>query len=151
MLPYEGYGVSLIILAGMTAPILCVGIFYYLKKRLEHKQIMMAIDKGVPLSTILPPPAGPASPVWVKHVSLGVATLVVALGFLVAPRMSDQNNEIVVIGFAIGGFGVYWVVRGLLNRRYASRLMARRPGATLESGLTPETSSCSSSEPEGHA
>ena len=60
MLPYEGYGVSLIILAGITAPILCLGIFYYLRKRLEHKQILMAIEKGVSLSRILPPPASPA-------------------------------------------------------------------------------------------
>jgi hypothetical protein len=138
MLPYEGLGMSLVILALVTAPLLCLGIFYYLKKRLEHQQILMAIEKGVPLSKILPPPPGPASPVWIKYVSLGIAAIILACGILINEWVAGDVE--VVAAFAICGFGAYWIVRGLLNYRYASPRAASRTGAAVKPGPAAETS-----------
>jgi hypothetical protein len=45
----------LLVLLGVSSPIIVVGVIYYLKKRLEHKQIMAAIEKGTPLSDFIPP------------------------------------------------------------------------------------------------
>jgi hypothetical protein len=102
----------LIILLGLSSPILVVGIIYYMKKRLEHKQIMAAIEKGVPVSDLIPPKPQPAGPPWIKYVSVGIALPIIALGFLVHGRIET------VIAFVLCGVGAGWVVRGVLHRKY---------------------------------
>jgi hypothetical protein len=54
MSPQEAFGVALIVALSFL-PVIVVGVVYYLKKRLEHKQIMAAIEKGTPLSELRPP------------------------------------------------------------------------------------------------
>ncbi len=44
-----------IVFASMTAVGFVIGLVVYSKKRLEHKQIMAAIEKGMPLSELVPP------------------------------------------------------------------------------------------------
>ncbi|MHC4457487.1 MAG: hypothetical protein ACYS0I_10425, partial [Planctomycetota bacterium] len=64
----------LIIFVGMASPIIVIGLVYYLKKRLEHKQIMAAIEKGTPLSELRPPK--PKGPLWIRSLTAGIALLV---------------------------------------------------------------------------
>ena len=102
----------LIILLGVTSPIIVVGVVYYLKKRLEHKQIMAAIEKGTPLSELLPPKPQLAGPGWIRYMSIGIMLPIISLGFLLGGAHQT------IIAFALIGVGAGWLVRGLLHRKY---------------------------------
>jgi len=106
----------LIILVGVTSPIIVVGVVYYLKKRLEHKQIMAAIEKGIPLSELVRPKPQLAGPGWIRYVSLGIALVIVSLGCMLVPFGIVNSWTIVAFGLLGGGAG--WLVRGLLHRKY---------------------------------
>jgi len=108
---------ALIVFIGISSPIIVVGVIYYLKKRLEHKQIMAAIEKGTPLSEIIPPKPKLAGPAWIKYVSTGIALIIVGLGFTSLNPMHTQ--EVGALIFVIlCGIGVAMLVRGLLHRKY---------------------------------
>ncbi len=126
----DGIEVFLIFL-GMASPILIIGIFYYLKKRLEHKQIMAAIEKGVPFPNIKPPKQlGPGS---IKNITAGIAMLIIAVAlayFMYVVHRYQYNHSvghflIVVILFA---FGIARVIRGLLQRNVEKKIQIPTPG-----------------------
>jgi len=103
---------ALLVCLGISSPIIVVGVIYYLKKRLEHKQIMAAIEKGTPLSEIIPPKPKPAGPAWIKYVSIGIALLIIAFGFLFGGQLD------VVVPFVLCAVGAAMLIRGLLHRKY---------------------------------
>lgn len=109
-----------IILLGVSSPIIVVGVIYYLKRRLEHKQIMAAIEKGTPLSEIIPPkpkPVGPVGPAWIKYLSTGIALIIIGLGFTFLNPM-HTNDVGKLIFMVLCGIGVAMLIRGLLHRKY---------------------------------
>jgi len=112
----QAFGV-LVILLGVCSPIIVVGVIYYLKKRLEHKQIMAAIEKGTPLSEIMPPKPKPAGPAWIKYVSTGIALLIIGLGFVLGGLGRGEDIGILIF-FALCGVGAAMLIRGLLHRKY---------------------------------
>jgi hypothetical protein len=107
----------LLILLGVSSPIIVVGVIYYLKKRLEHKQIMAAIEKGTPLSEIIPPKPKPAGPAWIRYLSAGIALIIIGLGFALFNPMYTKNVGILIF-LVLGGVGAAMVIRGLLRRKY---------------------------------
>ena len=113
MSPEEAFGVFLVLL-GCAGPVVIVGVVYYLKKRLEHKQIMAAIEKGTPLSELRPPK--PNGTLWIKNLTIGIALLVIGLGWSLMVPVG--HNSMFLIALALIGVGIAWVVRGLLNRKY---------------------------------
>lgn len=104
----EGFAI-LLVLVGLACPVIVLGVVYYMKKRLEHKQIMAAVEKGTALSELVSPKQ--RSPLWIKSICLGVATLIIAFG-LVMPLQPGTT-----IAFVVTGVGAAWIVRGLLLRR----------------------------------
>lgn len=108
---------ALIVFLGISSPLIAVGVIYYLKKRLEHKQIMMALEKGTPLSEIMPPKPKPAGPAWIKFVSAGIMLLVIGLGFVLGGLGRGEDIGILIF-FVLGGIGVGMLIRGLLHRKY---------------------------------
>ncbi|MHC4087049.1 MAG: DUF6249 domain-containing protein [Planctomycetota bacterium] len=112
----QAFGV-LVILLGVCSPIIVVGVVYYLKKRLEHKQIMAAIEKGTPLSEIMPPKPKPAGPAWIKYVSTGIALIIIGLGFTQYNPM-NTNDVGMSIFMILCGVGIAMLIRGLLHRKY---------------------------------
>ena len=108
---------ALIVFIGISSPIIVVGVIYYLKKRLEHKQIMAAIEKGTPLSEIMPPKPKPAGPAWIKHVSLGIMLLIIGLGFTFLNPLYTAHSGMSIFTILFG-VGAGLVVRGLLHRKY---------------------------------
>ena len=106
-----------LIFLGMASPVLIICLFYYLKKRLEHKQVMAAIEKGVPFSTIKPPK--PIGPVWIKNLTAGIALLIFSIGFIFVAFVFSCRFDapfsilIVIILFALG---ISRIIRGLLQR-----------------------------------
>jgi len=108
---------ALIVFIGISSPIIVIGVIYYLKKRLEHKQIMTAIEKGTPLSEIIPPKPVPAGPAWIKYVSTGVMLIIIGLGFTFLNPM--HTSDVGALIFAVlCGVGVGLLIRGLLHRKY---------------------------------
>ena len=103
-----------IILLGVSSPIIVIGVVYYLKKRLEHTQIMAAIEKGTPLSELRPPKPQPVGPVWIKYLSFGVGIMVTGAGLLLSSR---RGPEVLIVPVILG-VGVCLLVRGLLHRKY---------------------------------
>ena len=108
-------GVQITGILGIMVPIIfiiVIGVVHYLKKRLEHKQIMAAIEKGIPLSELLPPKPQLAGPGWIRYASIGIMLPIISLGFLLGGRHET------IIAFALIGVGAGWLVRGLLHRKY---------------------------------
>ncbi len=120
--PIVGGLTALIVFVGLSTPIIVVGVIYYYKKRLEHKQIMAAIEKGTPLSELKP--AKPTGPLWIKNLTSGIAMLIVAAGLACIPLLGHFDGPpgpppfvyfvVAVIFFAIG---ISRLIRGLLQRK----------------------------------
>jgi len=108
---------ALIVFIGISSPIIVVGVIYYLKKRLEHKQIMTAIEKGTPLSEIIPPKPKLAGPAWIKYVSTGIALLIIGFGLAFYNPMYTRHFGMSIL-FILGGVGAAMLIRGLLHRKY---------------------------------
>ncbi len=127
---------AFIILLGVSSPIIVVGVIYYLKKRLEHKQIMMAIEKGTPLSEIIPPKPRPVGPAWIKYVSTGIALIIIGLGFTYFNPM-DTRYFGMSIFWILCGIGVAMLIRGLLHRKYYLKGQASNGNNTVEGKKSP--------------
>ena len=122
----EMIGVSIILLAifgGIASPliVLIVGLFYHLKKKLEHKQVMAAIEKGMPY----PIKTQQVSPSWIKNFTAGIGCLIIAAG-IVCLRLAiihgggaDYEQTIGYFGVALIFFaiGISRLIRGLLQRK----------------------------------
>ena len=125
----------LIIFVGMASPIIVVGLIYYLKKRLDHKQIMAAIEKGTPLSELRP--AKPKGPLWIRSITAGIALLVISLPFLymfLRPLIrGDHTHEGRLLPFAIFfAIGIAFFIRGLLQRKAQQQI---RPSDQSDAGV----------------
>ncbi|MHC4459010.1 MAG: hypothetical protein ACYS0I_18365 [Planctomycetota bacterium] len=111
---------ALIVFVGFSSPIIVVGLVYYLKKRLDHKQIMAAIEKGTPLSELRPPKT--KGPLWIRSLTAGIALLVISLPFLymfLRPLVrGDHTHEGRLLPFGIFfAIGIAFFIRGLLQRK----------------------------------
>jgi len=110
--PIIGGLTVLIIFLGLSSPIIIIGLIYYLKKRLEHKQIMAAIEKGTPLSELKP--VKPTGPLWIKNFTVGIALLIVSVGIVCIwlVRFShegydyDESFGFFVVAVALFAFGI---------------------------------------------
>jgi hypothetical protein len=106
--------IVLVVFFFVSLVVLILGLFEYSKKRLEHKQILAAIEKGIPLSELKPPKPQPAGPSWIRYISVGIALVVVALVVLLFKHWGPAEIVIAVLM----GTGVAWTIRGLLHRKY---------------------------------
>ena len=128
----RGIGIFMILL-GLSSPIIIVSLIYYLKKRLEHKQIMAAIEKGTPLSELmLVPPAKPTGPLWIKNLTAGIALLIVAVA-LVGIWLVHLSHEgygydgsfgYLLVGVILFAIGISRLIRGLLQRKTQQQIQS---------------------------
>ena len=105
-----------VIFLGMSSPVLIIGLVYYYMKRLEHKQILAAIEKGTPLSELKPPKQKQNGVLWIRNLTFGIALIIIGLAFLVAGPGGDTIA--LFIAFVLCGVGLAWLIRGLLYRKY---------------------------------
>ena len=110
----EALGITLM-LAAFMIPVVVIFLFVYFAKRLEHKQIMTAIEKGTPLSELRPLRFRHTGPTWIRHIAFGIMALFIAMGFLFS------HSEWTLVGFILCGVGVGGIVRGVLCRKYAGQ------------------------------
>jgi uncharacterized membrane protein YciS (DUF1049 family) len=107
-----------IVFASMTAIAIVIGLIIYFAKQLEHKRIMAAIEKGLPLSELVqhkPRPASPAGTAWIRYLCGGIIVLFIAFGFLLGKGMWGGEG---LVAFVLLGVAVSLIVRGLLYRKY---------------------------------
>ena len=104
----------LITFLAMSSPVLIIGLVYYFTKRLEHKQIMAAIERGTPLSELKPPKQNGVP--WIRNLTFGIALIIIGLAFLVAGPGGDAIA--LFIALVLCGVGLAWLIRGLLYRKY---------------------------------
>jgi hypothetical protein len=113
---------ALIVFVGISTPIIVVGMVYYYKKRLEHKQIMAAIEKGIPLSEIMPQKKN--GPSWIKNLTGGIMMLLIAAGFVVMQILMHRHGwplnpflifSVIPIVFFANGIAA--LIRGILQRK----------------------------------
>jgi len=113
----------LIVFVGLSTPIIIVGMVYYYKKRLEHKQIMAAIEKGIPLSEIMPPK--PQARTWINDITKGIAMLVIAAATAIifgamlfcGHRPIFPFGVLFIVPAVFLGNGIAALVRGILQRK----------------------------------
>lgn len=99
--------------------------FGFYKKRLEHRQIMAAIEKGIPLSELRP--AVKAGPTWIRNLTAGITLLIIGIGLACILLVRCIHNTfgglnierstgffIAAVLFAIG---ISRIIHGLLLRK----------------------------------
>ncbi len=122
-----GVGIMIFIMfLGIASPILIICLVYYLKRRLDHKQVMAAIEKGTPLSDLkfLKPPK-PTGPLWIKNLTVGITFLIISAGLVGAGlvycggRIPDDENVWggFIVTLILFASGVARLIRGLLQRK----------------------------------
>ena len=137
MSPNEAFGVALILIA-CAVPVIVVGVVYYLKKRFEHKQIMIALEKGTPLSELRSVKPKPVGPIWIKYLSSGVLIFAIGLAFIVAgPRM---GSPMLFVGLILCGVGIASLIRSLLYRKYQPKSQLSANSNTAENRNAPDVS-----------
>jgi hypothetical protein len=109
--------------------------YFMNKKRLEHQQIMAAIEKGTPLSELRPIKKEGSN--WIKNITGGITSLIIGIGIavivmIVKKFQFDEDAGIGII-FALVFFaiGVSRLIRGILQRKYDKALSSEK--STLNS------------------
>jgi hypothetical protein len=118
-----GVGILLfLIFLGMASPVIIIGLIYFLKKRLDHKQVMAAIEKGTPLSDLKP--LKRTGPLWIKNLTAGIALIVISAGLVgfrfVCSEALTLPGEVwgwFFVALILFAIGVSRLIRGLLQRR----------------------------------
>ena len=119
---YDEVIIVAIVFASIIALAIVIGFVVYFAKRLEHKQILAAIEKGIPPSKLKSPEVRSAGPAWIKHISSGIIMLAVAAAF--ALRFEELsyagNGPGIFVAVILCGVGIALIVRGLLYRKYSA-------------------------------
>lgn len=124
----------------VIALIIMLTWYFMNKKRLEHQQIMAAIEKGTPLSELRPVKKEGAN--WIINISAGIGLTLVGIGILTAvlwgTRARGQANEESGIGFIIGlvflGIGITRLIRGILQRKADKAISSEKSALDTNKG-----------------
>ena len=128
---------AFIVLLGVASPIIIICLVYYFKKRLEHKQIMAAIEKGTPLSELRPVKKH-TGPAWIRAYTSGIAMLIIAVGLtfvillMLRTGAAWQFVILLLIPVVFFGNGLGAFIRG--------RMLKKIPEQTPPEQNTPECS-----------
>jgi hypothetical protein len=109
----------------VVVTVFIIMIFWYFvsKKRLEHQQILAAIDKGTPLSELRP--INKKESTWIKSFSTGIAFLLMGIGFVSIATYStltkkpdeDAGFGLFIASIVFLAFGAAGVVSGILKKK----------------------------------
>ena len=116
--------IATIVLAILVVAMVIFTALY--KRRLEHKQIMAAIEKGTPLSDLKP--VKNKGPAWIRNLTAGIILLIIGIAlaciswlsygdFAVDGRPTTEKSAILFIALVIFAVGVGRLIRGLLMRK----------------------------------
>ena len=134
-----------IVFASMVTVAIVIGLIAYFCKRLEHKQILAAIEKGTPLSELKPPKEQQNGSLWIRNLTFGVAMLIIGIALIFVGSTTIGGPGGHFLAFVFFAIGVAWIIRGLLFRKYQAKSGLSANGNTAEyknpnSGSVPGTS-----------
>jgi hypothetical protein len=121
-----------IVFSSMATVAIVIGLIAYFCKRLEHKQILAAIEKGVPLSDLKSRKDEPVGPAWIKYLTGGIIFFFVGLAFLFGGAVWDRGGVGPFVAFIMCGIGLAWLLRGLLYRKYEKQSQLSANNNTAE-------------------
>jgi hypothetical protein len=107
----------------LILPILFILWIVLYKKKLQHQQILAAMEKGVPVSELMARPTNTIS--WVKNISAGaglafigivILILLFATGFFGPKTQGDEAFGMLLIPTIIFGVGLIFLLRGILQK-----------------------------------
>jgi H+/gluconate symporter-like permease len=117
-------------------------IFWYFlsKKRLEHQQILAAIEKGTPLSELRPLEKTGSD--WIRSLTIGIAFLLMGLGIITIMLLTSKpifsfgdariGSFLAVIFLAVG---IARIIRGILQRKADKNLSSGKSALDADKGL----------------
>jgi hypothetical protein len=130
-----------IVFSSMATVVVVISLVAYFCKRLEHKEILAAIEKGTPLSELKSRKLEPAGPVWVRYLTGGIIFFFVGLAFLFGGPVWDHRGGIgPFVAFILCGVGIAWLLRGLLYRKYEKQGWPSVNDSASVSNSAPEVS-----------
>jgi hypothetical protein len=111
---------SISIIVGYVIVVITMFSFLFFVRRLKHKEIMAAIEKGVSLPEL--GKTRPRSPRWITNISAGIGFLIVSLLLLTEflydlIRRNDFGYSVLLFFGVLFAIGVVFLVRGLLQRK----------------------------------
>lgn len=105
-------------------PLILIILYFFYRRRLEHKQILAAIEKGIaPTDLHL---SKTAASVWIKNLTAGITLLLIAIGLIGWHLLRRQTSDVfedweprgwIFIVVILSAFGITRVIRGLLQRK----------------------------------
>lgn len=129
-----------IVFSTMATVVIIIGLIAYFCKRLEHKEILAAIEKGIPLSELKSRKHESLGPAWIKYLTGGVIFFFIGLAFLFGGAVWDRGGVGPFVAFIMCGIGLAWLTRGLLYRKYEKQNTLSVNGNTSESKRVVEVS-----------
>ena len=119
----------LLIFIGLSTPIIVIGLVSYFKKKLDHKEILAAIEKGMPLSELKPAKTQKKfGPGWIKDMTTGIICLVIGVGLIPMVLMltrsqAGQSEQGVfhvfwILPVVFLGNGIGQIISGVLRRKH---------------------------------
>jgi hypothetical protein len=122
-------------------------LFWYLlnKRRLEHQQIMAAIEKGIPLSELRPIVKKGADwkwADWIRSLTTGIALLLIGIGMAIVSLSSfcyttpdeDKSFGLSIAAVVLIAIGIAGIVRGILQRKVDKALSADKSALNANQG-----------------
>ena len=115
---------AILVFMALSTPVIIICIVYYFKKKLDHKEILAAIEKGMPLSELKPTKSKTDSDSnWVRNITKGIICLIIGLGLVpLICFLIEENPDrvfaifwIMPLVFLANGIGQ--VVAGVLNKK----------------------------------
>ena len=129
-----------IVFSSMATVVVVISLVAYFCKRLEHKEILAAIEKGTPLSELKSRKPELAGPVWIKYLTGGIIFFFVGLAFLFGGAAWDHGGVGPFVAFILCGVGIAWLLRGLLYRKYEKKGQLSVNGGTTKTNSVSEVS-----------
>jgi len=96
---------------------------------MQHKQVMAAIEKGIPLSDFKRHTW--KSPNWITSISIGVGMLIIAVGLFCMFWKHPCDTGAFLAAFIFCGIGAFFVIWGLFQRKTQRRI---QPSDKTEAG-----------------
>ena len=120
--------IVLIVFTAPAIPILVIGMIYYHKKKLEHNEVLAAIEKGIPVSELnigTKKENKSYGPGWVQDQGKGITLLVISIGIgfvlwlaLEPWYRAGLMNILWIIPVVFLGNGIGLLIRSKQRRKY---------------------------------
>jgi len=134
---YDEVIIVSIVFASAIALAIIIGLVVYFAKRLEHKEILAAIEKGIPPSKLRPPEPKSIGPAWIKYITQGIIVLAVAaaIAFSFRGHPFHRNSPAFFVAVILSGVGIALIVRGLLYRKYQPKIQSPDKNNNAENSI----------------